>query len=159
MTNTVIIEAFTQSVLHVLGAMTQSTPEPGEAFQKPDYVAYGDISAIVTVFDADKKIASVAVTFSREAAEAMATDALGELEDPENDTKEMVGEIMNIFSGDARRRLADVGLTLSGSTPSFILGSNHEIIHPTGDKTIAIPFTLPTGFCVIEFNFENFLED
>ncbi len=159
MTTKVIVDAFTQSVIHVLGSMTLSSPEPGDAFEKPDYIAYGDISAIVTVFDAEKKIASVSVTFSREAAVSMAQDALGELEDEENDAKEMVGEIMNILSGDARRRLSDAGLTLSGSTPTFILGPNHKIIHPTGNKTTAIPFTLPTGFCVIEFNFESFITE
>ncbi len=158
LTSTAIITAFTEATVFVVGSMTYSTPEPGEAFEKPNLEAFGDISAMVSVSDTDKKLASIALTVSREAAEAMAIDALGELEDADNDTREMVGEMMNILSGDARRRLAELGLVLQGSTPSIILGSNHELIHPCGGKTLAIPFVLPKGFCVVEFSFESFLE-
>ncbi len=156
-TKEAIIEAFKDATKHVLGSMTNSMPEPGDAFEKASFEAYGDISAIVTVNDKEKRIASISFTMSQEAALSMTQDALGALEDPVNDVQEMVGEMMNILSGDARRRLADAGLFLQGSTPSMILGANHEIVHPCGEKTMAIPFTLPMGFCVVEFNFESIL--
>ncbi len=152
-----IVEAFKEATKHVLGSMTQSIPEPGDAFIKDNYEAYGDISSIVTVHDAEKRIASISFTMSQEAALSMAQDTLGELEDPETDVQEMVGEMMNILSGDARRRLSEQGLTLSGSTPTMLLGAGHKIVHPCGEKTTAIPFTLPMGFCVVEFNFESIL--
>ncbi len=157
--NAVIVEAFKDATIHVLGSMTQSIPEPGDAFEKPNFEAFGDISAMVTVHDAEKRVASISFTMSQEAAIAMAEDSLGELLDPIMDVQEMVGEMMNILSGDARRRLADQGLLLQGSTPSMILGANHDIVHPCGNKTTAIPFTLPMGFCVVEFNFESLLSD
>ncbi len=153
--NDIIIEAFKEATKHVLGSMTQSVPEPGDAFEKPNFEAFGDISSMVTVHDAERRIASISFTMSQEAALSMAQDTLGDLEDPETDVQEMVGEMMNILSGDARRRLAEQGLTLSGSTPSMILGAGHEIVHACDGKTIAIPFTLPMGFCVVEFNFES----
>ncbi len=157
--NDIIVEAFKDATKHVLGSMTQSMPEPGDAFEKTNFEAFGDISTMVTVSDSERRIASISFTMSQEAAVAMAEDTLGELEDPVLDVQEMVGEMMNILSGDARRRLSEQGLTLSGSTPSMILGANHEIVHPCAGKTFAIPFTLPMGFCVVEFNFENLFSD
>ncbi len=158
LSSTAIIDAFREATVFVVGSMTYSTPEPGDAFEKPNLEAFGDITAMVTVSNAEKQIASIALTVSKEAAEAMALDALGELEDADSDTREMVGEMMNILSGDARRRLAEMGLVLNGGTPNIILGSNHEVTHPCGGKTLAIPFVLPKGFCVVEFNFESFIE-
>ena len=54
------------------------------------------------------------------------------------------GELTNMISGDARKRLQSHGLLIYADVPSVLSGKNHLIKHVLDGPSIVIPFE--TGF-------------
>ena len=67
------------------------------------------------------------------------------IEDIIADTRDAVGEITNMISGQARATLSEMGLPLQGSTPSIVFGANHSLSFPGQVTTVAIPFETDYG--------------
>ena len=64
--------------------------------------------------------------------------------------EDAVGELTNIISGDARKRLQSEHLTIAASIPSVVSGKDHTIEHVLGTSSIVIPFTTADGSFVVD---------
>lgn len=150
-----IAKHFIQAAKTILSTMACITPEVGKPFVKDKNCVPADISAVIGVTGC--KTGTIAVSFSRASAMIVLEAMLGDdITDVEQDVQDIVGEIANMVSGQARASLDVIGLNLQGSTPSVITGNNHCISHKAGGEVIAIPFTLMNHESfVIEFCFQN----
>ena len=145
---------FVRATLDILSTMAGIQASAGQPYVKKNATATGDVSAIVGV-TGDKK-GSIAVTFSRACAIALVKGMLGDdIQDVLQDTKDAVGEITNMISGQARSGLAEMGFAFQGSTPSVILGDNHTLSHITKGPVIAIPFQTDHGDFTLEFSLDG----
>lgn len=151
--NATLAKPFIQATIYVLSSMANITPKAGTPYVKKDSVARGDVSAIVGI--TGYRSGSICVSFTKKCAIAVVRGMLGDdIEDILQDTKDAVGEITNMISGQARAGLAEMGLVFQGSTPSVIMGDHHMIGHVTRAPVVAIPFTTDYGDFTIEFCFD-----
>ena len=149
-----IAKPFVQATIHVLSTMAGLSPTPGKPYVKKDTVAQGDVSAIVGI--TGDKAGSISVTFSKACAIALVRGMLGnDVQDIIQDTKDTVGEIVNMISGQARAGLSEMGMAFQGSTPSVIMGDNHTLSHITKGPVMAIPFSTDFGTFTLEFSFDS----
>lgn len=145
---------FVQATIHVLSTMACMSPSPGKPYVKTTQVAMGDVSAIVGI--TGDKNGTISVTFTRPCAIALVKGMLGnDIQDILQDTKDAVGEITNMISGQARGGLSEMGLHFQGSTPSVIMGDNHTISHCAKAPVVAVPFTTEHGEFTLEFSFQD----
>ncbi|OBQ54838.1 chemotaxis protein CheX [Halodesulfovibrio spirochaetisodalis] len=143
---------FISATSSVLSTMAGITPVPGTPFVKKDDIACGDVSAIIGL--TGEKHGSISVTFTKKCAVALVRAMLGDdIQDIIADTKDAVGEICNMISGQARAGLSEMGFKFDGSTPSIIMGDAHTVTHVTASPVIAVPFTTDHGEFTIEFSF------
>jgi chemotaxis protein CheX len=56
-----------------------------------------------------------------------------------------VGEITNMISGVARKKLEAQGYTIQAAIPTVVSGKDHIIQHVLGGPSIIIPFELSRG--------------
>lgn len=149
-----IAKPFMHATIHVLSTMAGITPTPGKPYIKKNSVAQGDVSAIVGI--TGEKAGSISVTFTKQCAIGLVRGMLGDdIQDILQDTKDAVGEITNMISGQARSGLAELGMAFQGSTPSVIMGDNHTLSHITKGPVIAIPFETENGQFTVEFCFDS----
>lgn len=139
----------TQDILVTMAGMRASAGTP---FVKKTKAVKGDVSAIIGV--TGDRTGTIAVSFTRSCALALVKGMLGEdIQDILQDTQDAVGEVSNMISGQARASLADMGLTLQGSTPTVIMGEGHLIRHISANPIVAIPFSTRHGEFTVEFCF------
>ena len=149
-TGTEIAKPFINATKDILSTMAGLEVTFGAPYVKKDATATGDMSAIVGV-TGDMR-GSIAVSFSRDAAEALARNMLGDaIEDLEQDAQDAVGEVTNMISGKARAGLAEMCVSVQGSTPTVITGDGHQIRHISESPVVVIPFSTPHGSFVVEF--------
>lgn len=148
-----IAKIFVAATTNVLSTMANINPVAGKPFVKANMVAMGDVTAIVGV--AGTRKGSIAVTFTKASAIAVVRAMLGDdVQDVIQDTKDTVGEVTNMISGQARAKLAEMGVSMQGSTPSIIFGDNHCVTHVTSAPVVAIPFMTEAGPFTVEFCLE-----
>lgn len=153
MSDVALAKPFVQATINVLSSMTGLSPVPGKPYVKKTDKAQGDVSAIVGITGC--KSGAVALSFSQSCAIALVKGMLGDaIEDIIADTREAVGEITNMISGQARATLSEMGLPLQGSTPSIVFGANHSLSFPGQVTTVAIPFETDYGAFTLEFCFQ-----
>lgn len=153
MDNIAVAKHFITATVNVLSTMAQVHPVAGKPFVKANLLGLGDVTALVGITGA--KRGSIAVTFPKATAIGVVRGMLGDdIQDIINDTKDTVGEVCNMISGQARAGLAEAGISLQGSTPTLIMGDNHSITHVTTAPVVAIPFTSEAGTFIVEFCFE-----
>ncbi|MFV0421983.1 chemotaxis protein CheX [Oleidesulfovibrio sp.] len=148
-----IAKPFVTATTNVLSTMAGITPTPGQPYVKKNNVAKGDVSAVVGI--TGHKNGSISVTFTKQCAIAVVKAMLGDdIQDIIQDTKDAVGEVTNMISGQARAALAEMGMVFQGATPSVIMGDGHTISHVTKSPIIAIPFKTNHGEFTVEFCLE-----
>lgn len=148
-----IAKPFVTATSNVLSTMAGITPTPGQPYVKKNNVAKGDVSAVVGI--TGHKNGSISVTFTKQCAIAVVKAMLGDdVQDIIQDTKDAVGEVTNMISGQARAALAEMGMVFQGATPSVIMGDGHTISHVTKSPIIAIPFQTTHGEFTVEFCLE-----
>ena len=153
MSDVALAKPFVQATINVLSSMTGLSPVPGKPYVKKTDKAQGDVSAIVGITGC--KSGAVALSFSQSCAIALVKGMLGDaIEDIIADTRDAVGEITNMISGQARATLSEMGLPLQGSTPSIVFGANHSLSFPGQVPTVAIPFETDYGAFTLEFCFQ-----
>ena len=153
MSDVALAKPFVQATINVLSSMTGRSPVPGKPYVKKTDKAQGDVSAIVGITGC--KSGAVALSFSQSCAIALVKGMLGDaIEDIIADTRDAVGEITNMISGQARATLSEMGLPLQGSTPSIVFGANHSLSFPGQVTTVAIPFETDYGAFTLEFCFQ-----
>ena len=148
-----LAKPFIKATKDVLSMMAFIQPQPGKPYVKKSTAANGDVTGIVGV--TGDKHGSISITFNRKCAVTIVKNMLGDdVQDIMQDVKDAVGEISNMISGQARAGLAEMGVSLQGSTPTIIMGDNHTISHVTTGPIMAIPFKSDAGGFTIEFCFE-----
>lgn len=65
-------------------------------------------------------------------------------------SKDAVGELTNMISGQARKELEEKGKKLGAAIPLVITGKNHKLETMTEGPQIAIPFKTNFGSFTIE---------
>ncbi len=148
--NTEVAGPFIKATIVILSTMAGITATVGKPAVKKSHLAHGDVSAIVGV--TGDKVGSIAVSFSKACATSIVRGMLGDdIQDLLQDVQDAVGEITNMVSGQARAGLAEMGITLQGSTPTVVLGEKHSIRHTANAPIIVIPFSTNAGDFTVEF--------
>jgi chemotaxis protein CheX len=149
-----IAKHFIKAAQDILQTMANLHPVVGAPYVKREKTQEGDLSALIGV-TGDRR-GTISITFQRNAAYALLVGMLGDdVHDVQNDMEDVVGEITNMVSGQARASLVETGLTMHGSTPTIIAGQGHTLHHKASGPPIAIPFELGDGKFTIEFCFET----
>jgi chemotaxis protein CheX len=149
-----IINPFLAATIHVLKTMADITPVASKPFLKKDATAIGDVTAIIGITGAAK--GSMSLSFSESSIKAIVAGLIGTPVDDLNDeVKDAVGELTNMISGDARRRLSEESISLQGGIPTIISGRGHTVRHIHNGPCIAIPFETPFGGFIVEIAFSS----
>lgn len=149
-----LAKPFVNATQQVLSTMAMMQCKAGKPFVKKDSSAMGDVTGIVGL--TGDKSGTFSISFSKSCGIAVVKNMLGEdIQDIVNDVKDAVGEVTNMISGAARAELQqNHSLTISGSTPSVVMGANHTIAHVSKEPIMAVPFSTEHGDFVIECCFE-----
>ena len=135
-------------------AFTESKPQKPYLKEENHFKALGDISAIIELSGECK--GSIGVSFSQNCILHIADKMFGEkYTDLNDDISDMVGEIVNMISGDARRELVHLGMNFTAGIPSLIKGVDHDIAHVVSERIIVIPFETDSGNFYIETAFDS----
>jgi chemotaxis protein CheX len=147
--NAIMINAFVDSTVNVIKTMAFIDSTAGRAYLKAGAAACGDVSGIIGF--TGSVTGSLAVSFSEKCILKIVSNMLGE-EFPmiTRDIEDAVGELTNMISGDARKRLQSEQMTISASIPSVVSGKNHTIKHILGTSSIVIPFVTVDGSFVVD---------
>lgn len=147
----------TRKVLSMMAFM-DSKPRKPYLKEKGDHQAPGNISALIVLHgECD---GSIGISFSESCILQVAYQMFGEEYDQVNDEiEDMVGEIVNMVSGDARKELEKLGYHFQAGIPTMSRGEGHQLKHPVDDRVILIPFQTKAGDFYIEtcFDSEKFL--
>ena len=148
-----IINSFLEATVSVIKTMASVDLAPGKPFIKKGSISTGDISGIVGM--AGESEGSLSLSFSKECILYIVSSMFGEpITDITEEVKDAVGELTNMISGDARRRLETAGILYQGAIPSVITGPGHEIRHVTKEPIISIPFDSANGGFHLELCFK-----
>ncbi len=148
-----IINPFLEATVSVLKTMAFIDIQAGQPFIKKSTISRGDISGVVGMTGETE--GSLSLTFSKECICHIVSSMFGEsFSEITEEVKDAVGELTNMISGDARRRLEANGILLAGAIPSVICGPGHEIRHVTKQPIISIPFLTGQGDFHIEICFK-----
>jgi len=143
------INPFLEGTISVLKTMAFVEPRPGKPRLKTDNRAVGDVSGIIGL--TGDATGSLALSFSEGCIIKIVNNMLGESFTALNDDiKDAVGEITNMISGDARKRLEADGFKIIAAIPTVVSGKNHEIKHVIQGPSIVIPFDIDEGPFVVD---------
>ncbi|GAB6888613.1 chemotaxis protein CheX [Desulfothermus okinawensis JCM 13304] len=151
-----LAKPFIEATVNVLSTMAMINPKAEKPYIKDNNRAFGDVSGIVGFTAQGGKKGVMSVSFSKKCAVQIVKNLLGDdIENIVEDVQDAVGEITNMISGQARAKLADMGIAMEGATPTVIMGENHTITHITKNKIMAVPFTTEHGDFVVEFSMSD----
>lgn len=136
------INPFLEGTVSVIKTMAFLDPIPGKPFLKKDNLARGDISGIIGM--TGKVKGSLALSFSEACILKVVSNMLGEeINSINGEIKDAVGEITNMVSGAARKKLEAIGFVITAAIPTVVSGKDHSIVHVLGGPSIIIPFEIP----------------
>ncbi len=149
-----IINPFLEAAANVLQTMAMIPATPGKPFLKRDVTALGDVTGIIGI--TGDHTGSLSITFSKSCITSVIANLFGTTVTEVNDEVcDAVGELTNMISGDARRRLEAQEVKLQGGTPTVVSGPNHSITHIHNGPYLAVPFETPSGQFTVEIAFNN----
>jgi len=138
------INAFLDGTVDVLKMMAFVDPKAGKAYLRKDGMAKGDVSGVIGLTGAAR--GSLALSFSEPCILKVVSNMLGEEQASINgDVKDAVGELTNMVSGAARKKLEAEGLSVTAAIPTVVSGGGHSIRHVLGGPSIIIPFETESG--------------
>ena len=143
------INPFLEATIDVLKTMAFIEPSPGRPYLKNDSLAIGDVSGIIGFTGA--ATGSMALSFSEGCILKIVSNMLDEdIKEINGDIKDAVGEITNMVSGAARKKLESLGLSISAAIPTVVAGKGHSVSHIMGGPSIIIPFETEQGPFVVD---------
>jgi len=149
-----LINPFIEATLHVLETMASTRAEAGKPYLKKDQVARGDVSGVIGMTGETR--GTISISFAEASILPIVSNMLGEeMKEMNEEIKDAVGEVTNMISGQARKRLDEQGRSLKAAIPTVIMGKDHSITHMTTYPIIAIPFSTDNGKFTIEVCFEE----
>ena len=138
------IQPFISSTVKVFKGFLDVDIKPGQPFifnHNENKYSY-DISGIIGI--GGHTMGIVVISFPKMVALDLATKITGQVTKIFDDTViDLVGEIVNIIAGNAKKGLEQYQLVIS--LPSIVKGVNHQITGITGVPMIGIPFSSPKG--------------
>jgi chemotaxis protein CheX len=138
------INPFIESILNNLEQMAAIKAEKMELSVTMEAKTSMEISGVIGLSGGVK--GSAIISFPKSIALAVASAMfMEELTEISEDVKDAIGEFANIFVGNARNKLVDEGLNITISTPTIIVGKDHEISHPQNIPFLVIPFKTDMG--------------
>ena len=154
------INPFIIATRKVLSTMAFMDSKPSKPYLKAegDYKALGDISAVIELSGESK--GSIGISFTKKCILQVAKQMFGEeYTELNEDIQDMIGEIVNMVSGEARRELAKLGFHFSAGIPVMSKGEDHLLQHFVQARIITIPFKTASGDYFIEacFDAKDFL--
>jgi chemotaxis protein CheX len=143
------INPFLEGTVDVLKTMAMLEPIVGKPYVKKDNRAKGDVSGIIGMTGSAR--GSLALSFTEKSILRIVSNMLGEEYMEINDeVRDAVGEITNMISGVARKKLESQGYNISAAIPTVVSGKNHTIIHVLGGPSIIIPFNVGNGAVYVD---------
>ncbi|MCP5106921.1 MAG: chemotaxis protein CheX [bacterium] len=138
------INPFIESILNNLEQMAAIKAEKLDLSVTREARTVMEVSGVIGLSGGVK--GSAIVSFPKAIALAVASAMfMEELTEINEDVKDAIGEFANIFVGNARNKLVDEGLNITISTPTIIVGKDHEISHPQAIPFLVIPFKTDLG--------------
>ena len=148
------INPFLQGTSEVLMKMASLMVTAGKPYAKTDDTAPGDISGIIGI--TGDAVGSLAISFSEGCICSIVTGMLGELHMEVNqEVIDAVGELTNMVSGAARRRLEGEGMVLYAAIPTVVLGKGHSVRHILNSPSLVIPFETDGGTFYVDVCLKN----
>ncbi len=148
-----MIHALLDALYTVFSTMVKLEIAPGVPIPKDDAKARGDVSGMM-VMGADGVEGSVALSLSMEAVVKISTSLFGKaIEAPDDEAKDLVGELTNMLVGHAKAVTAEKGYDFDMRTPELFAGEGHELHHARSGKTVLLPVTLEETEFFLELNF------
>ena len=139
-----IINPFLEGTISVIKTMAMMEPVAGKPYLKKGNQAKGDVSGIIGFTGSAR--GSLAISFSRPAILRVVSNMLGEnYSDINGEVRDAVGEITNMISGVARKKLESQGFNVHAAIPTIVSGESHAILHVLGGPSIIIPFETDAG--------------
>ncbi len=149
--NVKYINPFLEGTIEVLKTMAFVDPRPGKPYLKKNNLAKGDVSGIIGITGTIK--GSLALSFSTGSILKIVSNMLGEeITSLNGEIRDAVGEITNMVSGAARKKIEVMGYSLSASLPTVVSGEDHSIMHVLGGPSIVIPFDMDEGPFVVDIS-------
>lgn len=143
------INPFLEGTIEVLKTMAFVEPRPGKPYLKTGNNAQGDITGIIGLTGEVK--GSLALTFTEKCILKVVSNMLGEdLKKIDHEIKDAVGEITNMISGVARKKLEEMGTTVLAAIPTVVAGKGHSVTHVLGGPSLIIPFETDAGSFVVD---------
>lgn len=137
------INPFISALVDVILSMAEVSIKAGKPSMRKHTdppTTRGDISGILSI-QSDRFEGSIALTFQKQLALKIYSSMLGEdKESIDDDVKDCIMEITNIFFGNAKRDLNKQGHSIEPSIPSVITGENHEVRPSVEGVVLSIPF-------------------
>ncbi len=148
------INPFIDATIHVLNTIASTNVEAGKPYIKKEKIARGDVSGVIGLMGGVK--GTISVSFTQRSILSIVSNMFGEEVSEINDEiSDAVGEISNMISGQARKKLDEQGKSIKAAIPSVVTGKNHTITHITNHPILAIPFNTDNGDFTIEVCFEE----
>lgn len=149
-----LINPFINATIKVLATMAQAEVNAGKPYLKKDNIAKGDVSGLIGI--TGETNGTIAVTFDSGSILQIVSSMFGEdVTELNSEVADAVGELTNMISGQARRKLEEEGKLFEAAIPSVVTGANHEITHITEGPIVAIPFHTEGGSFTIEICLES----
>lgn len=123
--------------------------------KKQDELARGDVSGIIGMIGPEIK-GSMAITFDKNLACSIMKNMLGEdVNDIDDDVRDMVGEMTNMICGGAKNILSQQAYHFEMAIPVIVSGAEHTILHKVDGPKIILPLSSPVGNAYLEICFDN----
>ncbi len=114
----------------------------GTPFLNPDPQHLEEVTGIIGL--AGETVGAVVLSFSRETAIGIASKMAGiPYHTLSNEVIDIVGELVNIVAGNAKKDLLEFRINIS--LPGVLIGSGSKIKWPSGVPVITIPFDSELG--------------
>ena len=144
-----LVNPFLEATVNVLNTMAFTEATAGKPYLKKKKEASGDVTGTIG-FTGDAT-GVLAITFTESCITGILSNMFGEeVHGIDDQVCDAVGELTNMISGDARRKLEQYGYAIRAAIPSVISGKNHIIKKLFEGPCIALPFTTSNGEFTVE---------
>jgi chemotaxis protein CheX len=141
--NVKLANHFITATVNVLSTMAFVTPVAGTPFIKGNNKSLAEVSGTLGITGVNIKTKGcMTIAFTKGAILKIISNMLGESHESINaDVCDAVGEITNMISGQARKKLSEMGQSFEASIPTIIVGKDQEI-HHLKLPSVIIPFKI-----------------
>lgn len=148
--NKELISPFVDSAISVLKTMAQIDAVASEPSFKEGHLTWGDVTGLIGLTN-DSTQGNMSISFDKSCVLKIVSNMLMEqFEQINDDVVDAVGEITNMICGGTKKNLAEIGLSLSMTTPTVITGKDVSVTSMCKTPVISILFRTDSGCFVIE---------